>query len=68
MGIEDTQQYAEALHFCSENSPEVVARQMARDMILLRELKPWMEAAWSLPPQTPEARAILERLNAATAH
>lgn len=36
MNIEDTPEYYEALHFVQENSPEVVARQMARDMIRIR--------------------------------
>lgn len=35
--IESTNEYDEALHFVRENPPEVVARQMAKDMISARQ-------------------------------
>ncbi len=35
--LEETKEYEEALHFCSDNPPVVVARQMAKDMVRLKE-------------------------------
>ena len=37
--MDEISAYQEALHFCVNNLPEVVARNMARDMVKMEELQ-----------------------------
>jgi hypothetical protein len=37
--LHETQEYQEALHFCTNNGMEIIVRQMASDMIRIKELQ-----------------------------
>lgn len=50
----------ETLHFCTENSPEVVARQMVKDQERLAALEAWIaiEARHSFSCQTDKQHGL----------
>ena len=69
MSIENSTEYQEALHFCMNNIPEVVARNMARDMIRVAELEACLRsikddrAVWTgLSGLNGEQRATINQL------